>query len=125
MSKINIPLDQVRELRYDINTMADLEERFGGQPIPELLKEGRVGMTLIRSIIYFGLKSGGMKFTGRSVEENEQKVGSLIQQHWMAEGKDLKDLMDKAVEAFKAAGLFGKEEGEEGENPSKGTDGAQ
>jgi len=118
-------LDQIREIRYDINTMSDLEECYGGQPIPELLKEGRIGMTLIRSIIYFGLKCGGMKFDGKSVEDNERKVGKLIQDHWMAEGKDLKDLMDRAVDAFKAAGLFGKEEEEEEQNPSEGTDGAQ
>lgn len=120
---VTITLDQQRTLKYSINAMIELEERFN-VPIPELFKEDSVGFGLIVSVLKIGLVHGGMKLMGNS-KQQEIFVGDLVQEHWINEGRNLPELMEKVTEAFNVAGIFtvepNKDEGGE-ENPNQGTD---
>lgn len=118
--KITIALDQLRPLKFSINAMVELEERFG-VAIPSLFKEGNVGFGLILAVVRIGLAHGGMKLSG-TVKNQELLVGDLIQEHWIDEGHNLTDLMEKVTEAFNAAGIFDTEanEGDPQANPKVG-----
>lgn len=117
MKKVTIPLDVERELKYSLNAIVELEERFNA-PVTELFKESRIGLGLIRAVVYIGLKHGGMKLASRSPEE---AVGELIQEHWLGKGRTLNELVEVAMEAFKAAGVFSETQEEETpqENPTQ------
>lgn len=119
--KVTIALDQLRQLKFSINAMMELEERFD-VAIPSLFQEGKVGFRLIVAVVRIGLVHGGMKIQG-TIANQELLVGDLIQEHWIDEGHTLDDLMAKVTEAFNAAGIFGKQEAEvqEEENPTEGT----
>jgi len=98
VKKVSVPLDVERELRYSINAIVELEERFNS-PVTELFKEGRIGLALIRAVAYIGLKHGGMKFRSQDTKENEATVGELIQEHWLGKGRNLNELVEKITEA--------------------------
>lgn len=123
MEKITIALDRVREIRFPMKAVVELEKRFNA-PIFKLLSQDFIGMELICSVLYIGLKHGGMKFSGRSVEDNEEKVMDLVQEHWLDEGRPLEKLVEIAFGSMETAGLTAKKEEEEDEdsNPEEGTD---
>lgn len=110
MQKVNVGLDRDRELQFNINAVVELEERFN-TPVQNLFsKEGKhIGFGLIRSLCYVGLKHGGMKFKG-TTEENENRVGELLQEHWIEKGRGLAEMMELVGEAFKASGVFSEKE---------------
>lgn len=118
MKKVTISLDIERELRYDINAVCELEDRFD-VPAQELFQPSNIGLGLIRSLLYIGLKHGGMKFKGKSSADDEQVVGEGIQEHWIDKGRTLTEMMKIIGEAFKSGGVFAEAE-EEGnkENPT-------
>jgi len=123
VKKVTVALDKVREIRYSINAIVELEDMFN-VPASQLFAEDRVGLSLIRSLTYVGLKHGGMKFNGRSVADQINEAGELIQEHWIAKGRTLKELMDFISQAFTAAGVFqASDEKEEDEsNPQQDAD---
>jgi hypothetical protein len=120
VKKITVALDVEREVRYNINAMVDLEDRFN-LPLPVLFDPNRIGVGLIRAMLMIGLKHGGMDIQGKDNREKEEAIGELIQEHWLSKGKTLEDLMNITMDAFKEAGLLPKtaEEGTE-QNPTKG-----
>lgn len=124
MNTVTIALDSARELKYNINAMVELENRFD-KSIPEIFQEGKVGFAVIVGIVRIGLKAGGMKFKGQ-IEDQELVVGDLIQEHWVQEGKNLTQLMEVVTEALSAAGIFTSDEDKEADtsqsNPTEGTD---
>lgn len=117
MKKITIALDMEREVCFNINAMVDLEERFE-VPLGVLFDPNRVGIGLIRGMLTIGLKHGGMKITGRDRKAQEEQIGALIQDHWLAKNKSLDDLMKIMMAAFNEAGLLPKSEEEQDENPA-------
>ena len=104
-------MDMEREVCYNINTMVDLEERFD-VPLGQLFNPERIGIGLIRAMLMIGLKHGGMKIVGRDRKAQEEQIGDLIQDHWLAKGKTLDTLMQIMMDAFNEAGLLPKSEEE-------------
>ena len=123
VKKVTVPLDQVREIQFNINAIAELEERFS-VPATQLFDEKRVGIGLMRALVYIGLKHGGMQFKGKSVQADEEANGAPIQEHWINEGRSLDELMEEVLKAFESAGIFATKEQREAEvaNPDVGTD---
>jgi hypothetical protein len=127
VKKITVPLDEQREIKFTLNAMVELEERFGAA-LPSIFEKKEIGFRLIVAMLRVGLKAGGTVFKGTE-KEQEIAVGDLVQEHWFNEGRTLADLMDKVMEAFVEAGIFPREamEGEEGDkkevNPTPDTDG--
>lgn len=117
MKKITIALDMEREVMFNINAMVDLEERFD-VPLGVLFNPERVGIGLIRGMLMIGLKHGGMKISGRDRKAQEEQIGDLIQDHWLAKGKTLDTLMEVMMAAFGEAGLLPKSEEEQDVNPA-------
>lgn len=123
METITIPLDRVRQIRFPMKAVIELEKRFG-KTVFNLLSQDFIGYELICSVVYIGLKHGGMKFFGKTVEDNENKVADLIQEHWLDEGKRLEELVQLAFRSLESAGLkeSKKDEEEESSNPGEDTD---
>jgi hypothetical protein len=126
MRKIEVALDKVREVKFSINAMAELEDRFN-KSIPELMILGSPGIRVIVAMLRIGLKYGGMKIPGKTIEDQELFVGDLVQEHWVDTGNSISELMERVSESLQEAGLIPKEEDEEEEeedsrNPDSDTD---
>ena len=127
MNKVTIALDVERTIKFNVNAMAEIERIFDA-PLQVLFKADKVGFGFIRDLTWVGLKYGGMKFNpkmGRTMEEQQEYVGDLIQEHWLEENKTLEALMGILMDAFKESGLLPKEAFEDDEEypeagPQKG-----
>jgi len=120
VKKVTLGLDVDREIKFTINSLAELEERFGNTGLQQLFAAQNLNLTLIRALLYIGLKHGGMKFRG-SAKENEILVGDLVQEHWIDKGRNLVELTKIVSEAFAASNVFSNMETDE--NPPKGAGG--
>ena len=100
---------KTRELVYDYNALADVEER-AGMGIAALFTEERAGYHLIRLLLWGGLRPAEPRLT-------PARVGDFVQEYKMA-GGDLETLMNKVLEALRASGLW---EAEPEANPPPGT----
>lgn len=70
MQKVPVDLDKRRHLVYDLNSFAELEERFGS--IDEAMEEIRKGkIKSIRLVLWLGLLNDDPELT-------EQQTGSII-----------------------------------------------
>lgn len=84
-------------LRFDFNALADLEDLMGFG-ISELFSEKRIGVSVVRALIWAALKWDDKTIT-------PQKVGIMIQDY-LKGGGDLADLMDKVTSALTKSGLI-------------------
>ncbi len=100
---VEIPLDRPRKMRYTINSMRALEETFG-TGLQGIFNEN-MGLNQIVHLIYIGLKFGG-GLEENSKEDNPFFVGDLLQEHFLDKGKELKELMDYALDALRRANLI-------------------
>jgi hypothetical protein len=125
MRKIEVTLDKVREIKFSINAMGELEDRFN-KSVPELFAFGTPGVRVMVAMLRIGLKYGGMKIPGKSIEDQELFIGDLIQEHWIDCGNTMVEIMEIAKSALQAAGLIPKDDEEEeeksDENPDTDTD---
>jgi hypothetical protein len=125
MRKVEVTLDKVREIKFSINAMGELEDRFN-KSIPELFAFGMPGIRVMVAMLRIGLKYGGMKIPGKTIEDQELHVGDIIQEHWVDCGNTMQDLMENYVKvALEVAGLVPKDDAEEDEateNPEPDTD---
>lgn len=112
MRKIEVALDKVREIKFNINAMGELEDRFD-KSVPQLFAYGSPGIRVMVAMLRIGLKHGGMKIPGKSIEDQELFIGDLMQEHWVDEGNSLQELMDRVRESLTVAGLIPKEEEED------------
>ena len=102
-----------RELKYDINALADLEKALG-YPITRISADPLlVGIVAMRCIVWAGLKRGDRKMT-------VEKAGDLIQK-WVDAGRKLGKLFDFFQEGMKMAGLV-EDDDEEEEGDGKDSD---
>lgn len=115
MKKIVVALDVEREIKYTINAMVDLENRFGGVPISAIFSASSIGITVIRALLLIGLTHGGAKFKGNP-DEQEAIVGNLIQEHWLEKGRSVQELVKIVMEGFVEAGLLPPSEEDEDED---------
>jgi len=124
MRKIEVTLDKVREIKFSINAMGELEDRFN-KSVPELFALGSPGIRVMVAMMRIGLKYGGMKIPGKSIEDQELFIGDLVQEHWVNEGNSINELMDSVKDSLQEAGLIPKEEeveDEDKQNPDMDTD---
>lgn len=104
---VEIELDgKTRLLRFDFNTVSELEERLGKGIIGVLTKE-QVGFNMTRALYWAGLK---WKDRGLTIE----RTGQMLQKE-VEKGKSLIDLMEPIVNALVKSGLLGKVDDEDTE----------
>ena len=88
-----------RQLRYDVNAVADIEAVMGGQSlIATMGNPGSLGMLAIRALLW-----GGLKHSERGL--TLQRVGVMIQEY-LDKGGALNGLMGKISDAIVAAGVL-------------------
>lgn len=103
---VEIPLDRPRKMRYTINSMRALEKTFG-TGLQGIFNEN-MGLNQIVHLIYIGLRFGG-GLEENSKEDNPDFVGDLLQEHFLDKNKELKELMDYALDALRRANLIPKD----------------
>lgn len=89
--------DQVKQLRFDFNAIADLEEKFG-KGIAAILREEQVGFRALRLFYWAGLKHKDPGLT-------EQRVGQMLMKK-VETGETIESLFAPVMEALKASGLL-------------------
>ena len=93
-----ITLDKERTLRFDYNSIADIEEKTGNG-IGVLLSEQRVGLHTLR-LLY----SGGLKHEDKDM--SVVKAGKLLNDY-LQSGGSWKELGDKLSQALDESGIMG------------------
>ena len=96
---VEIGLDKLRYLRFDINAFADIEQK-GGAGLEKLVGENLVGINTIRLLLWGGLKWEEPRL---SLEQ----VGNMISQY-LEGGGELQDIGNKVMEAVQHSGLVAK-----------------
>lgn len=89
---------QVKQLRFDFNSVADLEEKFG-KGIAVIVSEEQVGFRALRLFYWAGLKH---KDPGLTVE----RVGQLLQKKISDEGETVDSLFTPIMQALEKSGLL-------------------
>ena len=89
---------KTKRLKYDFNSIADIEEKSGAG-IARLFSEDMVGLHTIRLLLW-----GGLRHEDRGL--TIQRAGLMVDQ-LMAEGYTLEKLMEDIVEAVTKSGIFG------------------
>lgn len=102
-------LDKPRQLRFDVNAIAGVEEAMNCN-IGVLFKEDRVGFSVLRALLCYGLRWQDRALT-------VEKVGTLMQNAFEG-GVTIEQLMEPISKAIEAAGIFPKTaEPKEGGDP--------
>lgn len=112
---LEIELDgKTHLLRFDFNSVCDVEERLGRGIIATLTKE-QIGFNMTRVLYWAGLK---WKDRGLTVE----RAGQLLMKE-VEKGKSLNDLMVPVINALMKSGLLGKlDEDSENDESEEGND---
>lgn len=100
VGSVKITLDEERELRLDINALADADE-LAGASINSFLIGERVGVSAIRALLWAGLNAAGAK-----PKLTLGQTGDLIQ-IGMSNGVTMTDLIDTIRQALRASGILG------------------
>jgi hypothetical protein len=90
--------------------MRALEKTFG-TGLQGIFNE-QMGLNQIVHLIYVGLRYGG-GLNKDSKEDSPDFVGDLLQEHFLDKNRDLKELMDFALDALRRANLIPRETGTE------------
>lgn len=90
--------DQVKQLRFDFNAIADLEEKFG-KGIAVIVSEEQVGFRALRLFYWAGLKH---KDPGLTV----QRVGQMLQKKIAEEGETVDSLFVPVMKSLEKSGLL-------------------
>lgn len=98
---VEIELDgKTRLLRFNFNTVSELEERLG-KGIIAVLTQDQIGFNLTRTLYWAGLK---WKDRGLTIE----RTGQMLQKEVEEKGASLETLMEPVVNALMKSGLLGK-----------------
>lgn len=96
-----------RRMRFDFNSIIDLEEYFG-KGISAIMTDEQIGFRVMRAMYWAGLKSYHRRL-------NIEQVGKWIQSE-IDNGKGIEELFTPIEKALKASGILGDiEDAEEGE----------
>ena len=106
---VDIPLDKARRLRFTINAIRELERHFGSS-FSNIFSSGNLGFDTIIMLLTVGLKYGETEKRALS----DAKVGELVQEKWLENGKDMAELTDYIMEAMSASGIITREEDDKG-----------
>lgn len=93
---VEIKLDKLRFLRFDVNALADIEVK-AGLGLDTLLGEERVGINAIRVLLW-----GGLRWEDKAL--TLEAAGNLLQQY-IEEGGDLTALGAQVMDAIRNSGL--------------------
>lgn len=93
-----IELDRPREVRFDFNAIADIEE-MAGKSIAVLLSEENLGFNTIRLLMWAGLKHDDEKLS-------KQQVGTMIFE-WLKKGGTMEKIISILSKAFDESGILG------------------
>lgn len=96
---IEIPLDKMRKLKYNMNAMIELEDMFGGG-IAKIFDPGGAALTTARALIYVGLKCGG------DSRITLDTTGDLLSQYVLEPGKPIEEVFLLAMEALCRGGFM-------------------
>lgn len=96
MRAVTIELDRPRRLRFDVNALADAEERLG-MGLGRIMQQ-EASFALLRTLLWAGLRHEDRRLT-------PEAAGTLLQQH-IAGGGDLETVAARVMEAILASGLF-------------------
>lgn len=107
---------QTKLLKYDYNSVAEIEISFG-KGIGRVLTEENVGFNVVRLFYWAGLK---WKQPGITL----QVVGNMLGKKISEEGLNIADLMEPVMEALKRSKLLGagEEENSEGDPEADGAE---
>ncbi|GAB6171991.1 hypothetical protein JCM15765_14690 [Paradesulfitobacterium aromaticivorans] len=104
--------DKVKQLRYDFNAIADLEEKFG-KGIAVIVSEEQVGFRALRLFYWSGLKWKDPGIT-------PQRVGQMLMKKITDDGETVEELFVPVMKALEKSGLLKtKRESEESEDDSE------
>lgn len=101
LNGVSIDLDRTRTLRYDVNGLAELEERFGDRPIHTVLSQERLGLKAIRLLLWIGLRHEDRRLT-------LDGAGGLLQR--AMEQDRLPAVIEAVMDALRHAGVLRKDE---------------
>jgi hypothetical protein len=104
---IQIDFDKKRNLRFDINAIADLEE-VTGTSVQQLMDAKKIGFRIIRAMVWAGLKHEDSMLSLNDAGELVQKC--------IEGGGSMNVIMEKVTKSIIASGLFGGTKG----NPQAG-----
>ena len=97
MRAVTIELDRPRRLRFDVNALADAEERLG-MGLGKIMQQ-EASFALLRTLLWAGLKWEDRRLT------TPEAAGTLLQQYLVG-GGDLEVVATRIMEAILASGLF-------------------
>ncbi len=108
---VEITLDKIRHLRYDVNALADLEQK-AGKSLQEILgtnAEGEtdgvgLGFSALRLLLWAGLK------WERVAPRVSVEIAGSILQDYIADGGNMDELGKKITEAFNVSGIMGEKD---------------
>src|SRR5690606_28276148 len=101
MRFVNVDLGgRERQLRFDFNAVADLEEHFG-KGIASVMSEEQVGFRTIRAMYWAGMKWRNPRLT-------VEKAGEWLQEE-LENGTSLEALLEPIIKARQVAVLTGDE----------------
>ena len=96
MRYVEIMMDRPRRLRFDINSLAELEE-VTGTSLFTLFSQEQMGIRFLRTFIW-----GGLRWEDRAL--TLQQVGDLIQEY-LERGGSLAELAQSMTKALELSGL--------------------
>lgn len=102
---VDVSLDRARRIRYTINGIRELERHFGSS-FATLFTKDNLGFEQIIQLLTIGLKYGDP--SGKALSDT--KVGELVQDKWLENGKELGDLVALILEAMAASGIITRDE---------------
>lgn len=102
---VDISLDRPRRLRYTINGIRELERHFGAS-FSTLFTGQNMGFEQIIMLLTVGLKHGDSD----KKPLTDTKVGELVQDKWLENGKDLGELVNVILEAMAVSGIITRDE---------------
>lgn len=89
-----------KQLRFDFNAMAELEDHLG-KGLSAIFREENIGLRTVRAFYWAGLR---WKDKGLTVE----RVGNMLQTK-INDGVSYQDLMTPVLKALQLSGFMGKE----------------
>lgn len=101
---VTIPLDKGRKVRYSINAIREIEHHFN-KPFMTIFSAESFGLDATIQLLTVGLKHGGDEKRPLTAD----KVGDLVQECWIENGKDLGGLMEVILDGLRAGGILPKE----------------
>lgn len=96
MRYVAIELDRPRRLRFDINSLAELEDVLGGN-LFSVFQQDRLGIKFLRAFVW-----GGLRWEDKSLTMHQ--AGDLIQDY-LERGGTLESLMQTLTKAIELSGL--------------------